>query len=105
MLETSITPTDRDAMVRQFQRHLARRYEALPISNQVLKRARRLVRQPGLPHTLRTYDAIHLASALELRDRLQRLGLAAPIFVTADRKLLAIAEHLGLSIENPEDHP
>src|SRR5579884_3343625 len=103
MLESSISEVDRDAMVRQFSRHLSRQYETQPISDQVLKRARQLVRQRGLPHPLRTYDAIHLASALELRDRLQRLGLAAPIFVTTDRKLLAIAQHLALPTENPED--
>jgi len=28
-----------------------------------------------------------------------------PTFVTADRKLLAIAQHLGLPTANPEDHP
>lgn len=49
MLETSISPTERDAMVRLFHRHLARQYETLPISDQVLTRARQLVRRRDLP--------------------------------------------------------
>jgi len=38
-LETAISPTERDALVRQFQRHLTHQYETLPISDQALKRA------------------------------------------------------------------
>lgn len=95
----------RDRALSLFQRHLRGRYDAMPVHKELLKRARQLVGQRGLPHPLRAYDAIHLASALEVRDRLQHLGLPAPIFVSADRKLLAVAQHLGLAIENPEDHP
>lgn len=103
--ESAISESQRDTLIRLFRRHLAHQYNPVPITDTVLKRARRLVRQRGLPHPLRTYDAVHLATALDLERQLAILGLPPPTFVSADRKLLAIARHLGLPTENPEDHP
>ncbi len=58
-----------------------------------------------LPHPLRTYDAVHLATALTVADLAVSAKAPPPIFATADRKLLAIAQRLGLPTANPEDHP
>jgi len=105
VVEGALSAGGRDRATALFQRHLRDFYNTLPISNEVLQRACTLVRQRGLPHPLRTYDALHVASAFDLRDQLSRLGLPAPTFVAADCKLLAVAQQLGLATENPEDHP
>jgi uncharacterized protein len=46
------------------------------------------------PVTLRSLDALHLATALELRDELDGL-------VTYDRQMGAAAETLGLAVLSP----
>ena len=52
-------------------------------------------------HRLRAYDAVQLACALVIRNKLAVLGIQAPTFVSADAELLNIANIEGLSIENP----
>lgn len=47
-----------------------------------------------LAHSIRTLDALQLATALQLKRR-------APIFVAADEKLLAAAQANGLDTLNP----
>jgi predicted nucleic acid-binding protein len=103
--EGALSAGGRDRAVALFRRHLRDLYNTLPISDDVLQRARTLVRLPGLPHPLRTYDALHLATALTLADTLAAAKASPSTFVAADRKLLAIAQQLGLPTENPEDHP
>jgi uncharacterized protein len=103
--ERAISTGDRDKAVSLFRRHLHGRYTTLPISDEVLQRARMLVRRRDLPHPLRTYDALHLATALTIADLSVAAKQPLPTFLAADRRLLAIAGHLGLPTENPEDHP
>ena len=69
-------------------------------SRQILGHASQL----ALRHTLRAYDAIHLATALRVLSETNVLGLPAPIFVSADANLLAAARSEGLMIENPNEH-
>jgi hypothetical protein len=59
-----------------------------------------LERQP-----LRAYDAVQLASALVAARTLADGGVAQPVFLTADDRLLALAEAEGLSTDNPNLHP
>jgi predicted nucleic acid-binding protein len=56
-------------------------------------------------HRLRAYDAVQLACALEVRNKLAALGILAPTFVSADTELLNIAKAEGLIIENPSVYP
>jgi hypothetical protein len=56
-------------------------------------------------HQLRSYDAVHLAAALEITRQATAVGLPAPVFVSADEVLLAAAQAEGLQTENPNDHP
>jgi hypothetical protein len=49
-------------------------------------------------HGLRGFDAIHLASALWLRDKTSPAGLA---FAAFDHRLLAAAERAGLPTPAP----
>jgi uncharacterized protein len=47
-----------------------------------------------LPQPVRSLDAIHLASAIRLRDALE-------VFVAYDKRLLAAADEAGLPTESP----
>ncbi len=56
-------------------------------------------------HSLRGYDAVQLASALQVENELLSLGLPNVIFVSADNELNNAAKSEGLIIENPNDYP
>lgn len=55
-------------------------------------------------HPLRAYDAVQLASALIIARALTGTGLAAPTFLTADDRLLEVAQAEGLPSDNPNWH-
>ena len=55
-------------------------------------------------HPLRAYDAVQLAAALEARRTLQAVGSAAPIFLSADNRLLLAAQAEGFVTDNPNSH-
>ena len=75
--------------------------ESIAVSADILQSAHRL----ALRHPLRADDAVHLATALELGERMLWAGLPAPIFVSADAILLAAACGAeGLAAENPNEH-
>ncbi len=69
-------------------------------SQQVLGHASQL----ALRYPLRAYDAVHLATALNVLGESVLSGLPAPIFVSADTNLVAAARAEGLIAENPNDH-
>lgn len=50
-------------------------------------------------------DANHLACADVAFATGIRDGLTVRSLVSADRRLLAAAQHLGLPVDNPENHP
>lgn len=60
-------------------------------------------------YSLRGYDAVQLASALEIHSHLINLKLnqhSAPFtFVSADSELNSAALNAGLTIENPNNYP
>lgn len=55
-------------------------------------------------YPLRGYDAIHLASALNLNQQLVSSGLPPITFLSADSALCAAAVSEGLAADNPNDH-
>ena len=75
-------------------------YSLLPVDEPTVERAAGLTQR----HPLRGYDAVHLATALILRDTLVTARLSAPIFVCADANLCTVARAEGLAAENPNDH-
>ncbi|MBI2301232.1 MAG: nucleic acid-binding protein, partial [Armatimonadetes bacterium] len=54
---------------------------------------------------LRGYDAVQLASALSLQQRLPAAGAALDLFVSADADLNRAAVAAGLTVEDPDQHP
>jgi predicted nucleic acid-binding protein len=55
-------------------------------------------------HPLRAYDALQVATALELNRALEAEGFSLT-FVSADDRLCAAAEHEGLTTVNPNPLP
>ena len=56
-------------------------------------------------YSLRGYDAVHLASAILLNQRILRAGSQPLIFVSADQRLCQTAITESLIVENPSNHP
>lgn len=69
----------------------ARHWHLVLVAEPILERAREVVQEAGL----RTLDAVHVASALVLRDQAR----LAPLFVTADLAQADAAARLGLPRE------
>lgn len=102
-LDTSapgISETDRDRNIALFRQDARNRYSVVRISSTLCTRAGDLCRI----HKLRAYDAMQLACALTVRDKLAVLEIQPPIFVSSDAELLYIAGIEGLTVENPETH-
>lgn len=83
-----------------FERHFQYRYTRLSLTLPVVYTAMKLTKN----HKLRGYDAVQLATALVLRDFLQRYGIMDIIFVSADYDLCQVAVAEGLITENPNDY-
>ena len=94
----------RDAFWEQFTRDLLRRYEFLPTRRTIITRAAALC----LKHPLRGFDAIHLASGLQLQETLaqQEAGdnALSSTYVTSDDRLVTAAQAKGHTVENPFWH-
>jgi uncharacterized protein len=91
-------------VLQAFQRfvlhHVQNQYQVLSLSNAMVLRAMQLHER----HRLRAYDAVLLASALELQTRLVINGRSL-IFVSADVRLLTAASLEGLTTDDPNLHP
>lgn len=96
-----ITVEERDRLIVLFRKNARKQYDITKVTASLYKNAGNLCRN----HQLRAYDAIQLACALAMRTKLIDSGLSAPIFVSADNKLLDIASIEGFKIDNPNDHP
>jgi uncharacterized protein len=82
-------------------RHASREYRVVRLSEPVINRAQDLLET----HSLRAYDSIQLASALEIQTHFSAAGLAPVTFVSADKQLLNAASAERLLTDNPESHP
>lgn len=56
-------------------------------------------------HPLRAYDAVQLASALCILPEISQLDTATFTFLTADNRLIAVAQAENLKSDNPNNHP
>ena len=84
-------------LLKSYAAHSHREYLLVPYSEAMMSLADRLIAR----HPTRALDAIQLASALWLRDHLPDAA-PAPIFVSADDRLVACALKEHLQAENPE---
>lgn len=99
--EGSITSSDVTRAIRTFSYDLDMQYQVAEVGAALVKTAGELVIQ----HPLRAYDALQLASALRVQSDLAETGVIPLTFLTADERLIAIAQAEGLLTDNPNRHP
>lgn len=85
----------------RFRRLLKRQFRILEMDEPIADESAQLAEK----HFLRGYDAIQLATALEVQRIRTRLGASPLICISADNELNDAAQAEGLAVENPNDHP
>ena len=99
--EGTVTPDEYAAMCHQCDVHRATFYRLAPLDEAMIQRANALIDR----HPLRSYDAIHLATALIINQQLLDANIPALAFLSADDRLNAVADAEGLAADNPNHHP
>ena len=97
----SLTNNAAAKAVNRFEREFSNRYLLVEITPQIVGTAMALAKN----HTLRGYDAVQLASAIQANQDRIAIGGAPLIFISADNHLNIAAAAEGLSVDNPNNHP
>ena len=97
----TMTAANATKSISRFRRNFAARFVKSDVSGLILNEAIRLTDL----HTLRGYDAVQLAAALEANSERVSRGLSPIIFVSADAELNTAAQAEGLTVENPNNYP
>ncbi|MBI4674634.1 MAG: type II toxin-antitoxin system VapC family toxin [Chloroflexi bacterium] len=95
-----ITTALRDELFQAFITSRQAELEIVPITNAILLDAAALTQK----HPLKAYDAVQLASALDLQNALREFEVPL-VFVTSAKQLGQAAQTEGLLVENPLWHP
>src|SRR5262249_4128618 len=95
-----LAPSRASSILPRFRQHLDGRYTVIEITPALLDEAARRANA----HTLRAYDAVQLAAALEINRKEQDAGFAPVTLISADRDLNAAASGEGLKVDDPNLH-
>ena len=91
-----------DLIVQKVREDFENEYRVIDVDRTLIETATELVMQ----HPLRAYDSVQLASALRFQSTTL---LSQPetrlIFISADNRLLDIAQSEGLATDNPNNYP
>jgi len=98
--EASISLQDHADALAAFYADCVNRYRFVELELPIVELASELLDR----YPLRAYDAIQLASALQAGPVLTAAGFSRPCFVSADERLLAVAQSEGLRTDNPNLH-
>lgn len=74
---------------------------------QVIEIDQALIETPGelvIQYPLRAYDAVQLASALRFQSNLAQIPNFQLVFISADNRLLDMAQSEGLLTDNPNNY-
>ena len=85
----------------QWRAEFALLFPAIPVQDAVINRAMSLAAQ----HQLRAYDALQLATCLELRQQCLVMQHPLPQLLSADQELNQAAAAEGLAVDDPNLHP
>jgi hypothetical protein len=99
--EGTVTAEEYSRMQMWFAEHRHSLYTVVPTHEAIIQQACQLIEH----HPLRSYDAIHLATALVVNQQLVQSGAVGLIFLSADNRLNGVALSEGLRVDNPNDHP
>jgi predicted nucleic acid-binding protein len=97
--EGSLNTTQITQIFLAFRHHLNTQYRVLELTQTLTELAGQLVSQ----HPIRAYDAVQLASAISLRNTIIQAQLPDLVFLTADDRLITIAQTIGLLNDNPNN--
>ena len=97
----TLTAAKASSILHRFRQHLAGRYTVIEIMPALANAAMRLANT----HSLRAYDAVQLAAALEIRRQRQDAGFAPVTLISADQALNDAALAEGLTVDDPRSHP
>lgn len=75
-------------------------FQVIEIDQALMETAGELVIQ----YPLRAYDSVQLASALRFQSNLDQIPNAQLVFISADHRLLNIAQSEGLVTDNPNNY-
>jgi uncharacterized protein len=97
---------DAATAISDFENDYASQYNPIQVTDAIIASAATLTGR----HPLRAYDAVQLASALEVNAQIQALGqpaagLLSITFISADDDLNDAAKAEGLAGDNPNNHP
>lgn len=96
----SLAPSAAQKSIARFKRDFQNKLRVLRLTDGVASDAMRLAEI----HGLRGYDAVQLATALELANRFIANNLPSITFVSADSQLNQAAQTEGLTVDNPNNH-
>lgn len=99
--EGKIDPLDLTTTIQLFQYDWETQYQLVEIDQEVMETAGHFVQK----HPLRAYDSVQLASALILSPFFSKSDSTMFTFVSADDRLLNVAQTEGLMTENPNNYP
>ena len=99
--EGSLSSDELDIIVQKFRNDFSTHYQVTEVDQLLFETAGQLIIQ----YPLRAYDAIQLASALRLQSSLSQTTNIQLIFVSADVRLINIAQTEGLVTDNPNNYP
>jgi hypothetical protein len=90
-----------ERLAQQVLEHMTQSYTLVAITPSVITQACALLHR----HSLRAYDALHLACALAIHEAIAQQQLVGTVFVAADAALLSAATAEGFPVDNPLQHP
>lgn len=96
-----LSPADTAKVINRFEKHFTRRYEKVNITPDLITSAMKLADR----YSLRGYDTVQLAAALEVEAEIKAVEASGSIFVSADNELNTAAQAKGLQVENPNNYP
>ena len=99
--EGSLSAGELDILLQKFRNEFDTQYRVIEVDPALIESAGQLVIQ----YLLRAYDAVQLASGLYVQSVLTSMPETQLIFVSADNRLLNIAQSAGLAIDNPNNYP
>ncbi|MBW4667587.1 MAG: type II toxin-antitoxin system VapC family toxin [Cyanomargarita calcarea GSE-NOS-MK-12-04C] len=95
--EGSISDNQASQILQAFRYHFDAQYQKVELLPAVTQMAGQLVSR----HPLRAYDAVQLASALCILPQFSQANTMTYTFLTADQRLLAVAQAENLITDNP----
>jgi len=98
--EGTLTPAEYAQVQNVFRADCLYEYEIVTAVGDIIDQANHLLER----HSLRAYDAVHLATAVVTNQRLLANNLVPLTFLSADDRLNNAASAEGLAVDNPNHH-